>query len=183
MPCGDWRSCKWPGAGWSLQPTSPMWAEGVRVYPGPPYSLTETLQGYPQHANSPWPRREAEQSSGTTAAELQSLILPQGLWGTSTWLWLAMERRSLERAASPVHGLGCPHPWPLHLSIPPPSAGGWVGAAPPRGLVPPAPSHAPIYGLATLTCHLLPFCRTLNNNNITSIPVSSFNHMPKLRTL
>lgn len=27
------------------------------------------------------------------------------------------------------------------------------------------------------------FRRTLNNNNITSIPVSSFNHMPKLRTL
>lgn len=25
--------------------------------------------------------------------------------------------------------------------------------------------------------------RTLNNNNISSIPVSSFNHMPKLRTL
>lgn len=28
----------------------------------------------------------------------------------------------------------------------------------------------------------VPF-RTLNNNNITTIPVSSFNHMPKLRTL
>lgn len=27
------------------------------------------------------------------------------------------------------------------------------------------------------------FRRTLNNNNISSIPVSSFNHMPKLRTL
>lgn len=28
-----------------------------------------------------------------------------------------------------------------------------------------------------------PLLRTLNNNNITTIPVSSFNHMPKLRTL
>lgn len=28
-----------------------------------------------------------------------------------------------------------------------------------------------------------PPCRTLNNNNISTIPVSSFNHMPKLRTL
>lgn len=32
-----------------------------------------------------------------------------------------------------------------------------------------------------LKCFL--FYRTLNNNNISSIPVSSFNHMPKLRTL
>lgn len=32
-------------------------------------------------------------------------------------------------------------------------------------------------------CLSFSFLRTLNNNNISSIPVSSFNHMPKLRTL
>lgn len=96
------------------------------------------------------------------------------------WLQLAMEGKSLERAASLAQGFG------LSLSLASPSihpVPGWVGAVAPGGLVPPGPSHAPIYGLATLTCPLLPFCRTLNNNNITSIPVSSFNHMPKLRTL
>lgn len=52
-----------------------------------------------------------------------------------------------------------------------------------QGLVPPRPSPFPIYSLSALTCPSLSSCRTLNNNNITSIPVSSFNHMPKLRTL
>lgn len=52
-----------------------------------------------------------------------------------------------------------------------------------QGLVPPRPSHVPVYSLFALTYPSLSSCRTLNNNNITSIPVSSFNHMPKLRTL
>lgn len=74
-------------------------------------------------------------------------------------------------------------PSPTSLSIHLSCAGAWVGAIAPRGLVPPGPSHALIYCLATLTCPPLLSRRTLNNNNITSIPVSSFNHMPKLRTL
>lgn len=52
-----------------------------------------------------------------------------------------------------------------------------------QGLVLPRPSHIPFYSLSALTRPSLSCCRTLNNNNITSIPVSSFNHMPKLRTL
>lgn len=41
---------------------------------------------------------------------LQGLIMPQG----PTWLPLAVERRSLERTASPAGGLGCPQPVVLH---------------------------------------------------------------------
>lgn len=51
VPCGGWRSCKWPGAGWSLQPASPTRGEGL---PGcSPF--TEALQGLPHCAVSPWP--------------------------------------------------------------------------------------------------------------------------------
>lgn len=75
---------------------------------------------------------------------------------------------------------GVPSP---HLSIQPAYTGWWVGAAAPGGSVSHEPSRSPISNLPTLTSLPLPSCRTLNNNNITSIPVSSFNHMPKLRTL
>lgn len=45
--------------------------------------------------------------------------------------------------------------------------------------IPPPPHHACFFSLIVQFMSL----STLNNNNISSIPVSSFNHMPKLRTL
>ena len=59
---------------------------------------------------------------------------------------------------------------------------GWtVGALWERSQVPPLPAQLPAGPV--LSDLGSPPLRTLNNNNITTIPVSSFNHMPKLRTL
>lgn len=68
VPCGGWRSCKCPGAGWGLQPMSPMRGGDV---PGCSL-LTEALGGHPQRAVSPWPRGGAKQGSGTAPAGLCS---------------------------------------------------------------------------------------------------------------
>lgn len=157
--------------------SSPQAPCGVRVSPGAPLSLRccRDILSVPS-----LPGPEEGLSRGLVPLLRSCAPRPDPAPGcppACSWLWRG-EAWKRQQALPGVWAVPIPC-----LSVHPPCAGGWVGAVASRGLVPPGPSHAPTYGLAALTCPPLPSRRTLNNNNITSIPVSSFNHMPKLRTL
>lgn len=152
--------------GW-LEPPACNPHVGLRVSPGAPHS-PRCCRDIP--STPPLPGPEERLSRGLVPLLRSCAPGPDPDPGEEAWKG--------QQALPGVWAVPIPH-----ISIYPPCARRWVGTVASRGLMPPGPSHALIYGLAALICSPLPSCRTLNNNNITSIPVSSFNHMPKLRTL
>lgn len=105
-PCGGWRSCKWPGASWSLQPTSPMRGE---VVPGcSPLRDILSVPSLPvpkEGLSRGWvPLLQSCAAGPDPAPGLQ--LAAAGCGG-----------KKPGKGSKPCPGsLGCPHPSPLHPS-------------------------------------------------------------------